>query len=198
METFIWFSVPGAVLLCAIVITHPALIQSEGNKVLGAVAVPTLGFGVHQFYRLVFEILGGFEGKWRTALNRIQSEFAPNSGIEDCKRRKAFLIWETTFYGDKFPSAFRDHNRGAWRYILSFQSTVFAAALALGWTVLWYCLGGRQQHLGATVALEVLVGLVFALKAEYTRKSIVRQEYAATFAWCRLFAKTCEMLQKMP
>ena len=119
MESLIWFSIPGAVLVFAIVSTNQAWFQSDGSKVLAAVAVPAVGFCVHQLYRLLFELNGGFESKSRIALTRIQSEFAPKGKFKSRKLPKAFLIWETTFYSNEFPSPFRDHDRGAWRYILS-------------------------------------------------------------------------------
>jgi hypothetical protein len=86
METLIWFSVPGAILGIAIIAASPTLVQSDGSKFLAAVAVPVFGFFVHQFYRVLFEVRGGFSCKTRTALDRIQNEIASNSGIVDCDR----------------------------------------------------------------------------------------------------------------
>ena len=94
-------------------------------------------------------------------------------------------------------SAFREHDRGAWHYILSFRGTVFAAVLGLLWTAFWYFAQGRQPRLLAVAAAEVAVGLAFAFKAKYSYKSLVRQEVAATFVWYELFVTTCEKLQKM-
>ena len=161
-------------------------------------AVPALGFFLHQFYRVLFEACGGFANKSRTALDHIQNEIALNGGITDCDRDKAFLIWEITFYDDGFLSPFRDHDRGAWHYILSFRSAVFAAALGLSWTIFRYSVGTKQLHLLAVAAVEFALGVVFALKSRTSYQSLVRQELAAVFRWRELFATTCERLQKLP
>lgn len=103
METLLWFSLPGAILAIAVIGTNPTLVQSEGGKFLAAIAVPAAGFGIHQFYRVLFEVSGGFERKSRIALDHIQSKIEPKSGSKESKRNKAFLIWEITFYSDEFP-----------------------------------------------------------------------------------------------
>ncbi len=198
MENLIWFSAPGAVLAIAIICTNPGLVKTDVSGFLAAVAVPVLGFGIHQFYRLLFEMTGGFARKSRPALKHIQNVIAPENGIENCDREKAFLIWETTFYSDEFPSSFRDHNRGAWHYILSFQSTALAAVLGASWIGVSYCIGSRPSHPAEFVLGEVAAGIVFALKGHYTYQSLMKQELASTFAWYSLFAKTSEALQEMP
>jgi hypothetical protein len=198
METLLWFSLPGAILAIAVIGMDPILVQSEGSKFLAAAVVPAVGFGVHQFYRILFEVSGGFKRKSRTALDHIQSKIAPNSGIKDCKREKAFLIWETTFYSDEFPSPFRDHDRGTWHYILSFQSAAFAAALSLCWLGFSYWIRAKQSHLATIAVIEVVIGLIFALKSKTSYVSLIRQELAVTFIWCDLFTKTSEKIRDMP
>jgi len=198
METLIWYSVPGAIASIAIIATNPELFATDGSKVLATLAVPILGFFLHQFYRVLFEARKGFGHKSRTALDHIQNEIASKCGIADCDRDKAFLIWEITFYDDQFPSSLREHIRGAWHYILSFRSAVFAAILGVSWITFQYCVGTKQLHLVKVSAVEVMFGIVFALKARYTHKSLMRQELAATFRWHELFAATCERLLTMP
>jgi hypothetical protein len=197
METLIWYSAPGAVLAIAILDIWPALIKTDGSSFLVAVALPVLGFGIHQFYRLLFEITRGFERQSRPALKRIRDEIASKNGIANCSPKKAFLIWETTFYGNGIPTPFREHDRNAWHFILSFESTALAAALGVCSLVLSCCFGARPSHLAWIVLAEALIGVIFALKAHFTYQSLMRQELVSTFVWYDAFAKTCEMLQTM-
>lgn len=168
MNDLIWFSVPGAILLVAISISVPAILPSDGTVLIGL--APIVGFIVHQSLRVIFESLGGWHFKAREVVSVISNTY------QLANRKDAFLVWELAFYSDNIPAPFRDHDRGAWHYILSFSSCCFAAFLGGILVALVPPQVSRMLHL-ETVAFFVLGGL-FLVKAFLTFRSLNGQEVA--------------------
>jgi hypothetical protein len=160
----IWFSVPGSLVVAALLFTGwwPDL-KSSGAAFLTAGAVPLIGFVIHQVFRIVFEVSFGFEWRGRKVISHIQQHWQ-NDRLDE---RKAFLIWESAFYSDQFPASFREHDRGAWHYILSFWSgsvaAVVAAAISIGYS--W-------NAILAFIAMAVVLGA----KGFLTWRSLCEQE----------------------
>lgn len=173
MNELIWFSIPGAVGLCAL---HLAFPNSDwNNKVLVIASAPVLGFTVHQLYRTIFEARRGWETDRRPVLALIRKEYK----IRTSNKQMPFLIWETTFYSNAIPDSFRQHNRNSWHYVMSFWSvafTSFVSGLALA------CVPAFWQTSGmAVVQLALFAGLfiLFWYKGRLTHSSLTEQECAA-------------------
>jgi len=176
MKQLIWFSVPGAFLVFAFVVTYPGSVGPHAVAALIA-GTPVIGFLLHQGFRVVFELCKGFESQHRSVLNQIADDF----GLQGKDRlRQAFEIWEITFYGKDFPPAFRDHDRGAWHYILSFWSGALAGPIGLILLAVLTCWYDSHVRLAIfTVAPLSVSVVILALKGYQTYRSLVAQELAA-------------------
>lgn len=190
MEDLIWFSMPGAVLAVAIVVMCPAIVDTEAKAIILAVLMPGIGFSVDQIFRLIFEWTGGYARKSRTVLLHIMNVLAPRENIALSELKKAFLVWEITFYEDEFPAAFRDHDRGSWHYILSFWSISLAAALAFVFAMFGLVFLSRNASLLLVALAELGAALVFYFKGKSTYNSLVRQEVAVVHNHEGLFLET--------
>jgi hypothetical protein len=93
--------------------------------------------------------------------------------------RTAFLIWEMTFYGKKFPDAFRQRNIRAWHYIMSFSAVRLACGI--GMVVLLIGLACDNEWKAQFSCLIVLLALLvtFHLKGKLTKGALMRLESAA-------------------
>lgn len=198
MEELIWFSVPGAVLAGAIVTVWPATADTEPKAVVWVVIAPIIGFIIHQFFRLLFESSGGFAHRSRTVLHLISTVLPRRVNLPALSLEKAFLVWEVTFYSEDFPSSFRDHDRGAWHYILSFWGIGMAAAIALV-----VCLSGSYFGTGQSTntqlmaLLDFCVAVIMYFKGRATFRSLMQQETAIFHVHEGLFLKTVQQLDGM-
>ena len=181
MEQLIWFSMPGAFVVIALAFVCPDVVGTTEKAALLIVLIPVIGFFVHQAFRLLFELSdgfkirpqsGGFKRRSRIALDYIINNLGPKEGIENMDRENAFLVWEITFYGEKFPKAFRDHNRVTWHYILSFWSTSFASFI--GFLIVLYGIfpAPIEVSLAAVLIIEVIAVATFYLKGKSTQNSL--------------------------
>jgi hypothetical protein len=195
MEELIWFSIPGALLATAIMTVWPETIDTEPKAIVWVILVPAIGFVVHQLYRLIFEASGGYARKSRSVLQHIIN-LTDHKDIKDNK--KAFLVWEIAFYSDKFPVAFRDHDRGAWHYILSFWSISFSAVISCLLCGVGFVL---VSSIGVRVLLvaigELIIAIIFYLKGRSTYKSLIQQEVAILYTNKDLFLSVLGNLREM-
>jgi hypothetical protein len=106
MNELIWFSVPGAIAICAIYLLCPRIGSAPAAVLIGV--VPMLGFILHQTYRTFFEAFGGWESPRRSVLASIQAAYR----IDQSQRYAAFLIWETTFYSNDIPGLIQRSQSG--------------------------------------------------------------------------------------
>jgi hypothetical protein len=194
MEELIWFSMPGAVFVAAVVALWPEAVDTDPKAILLVILVPLAGFVLHQLYRLLFEWTGGYARKSRSVIHYIKDKLAPQKGVELEELREAFMVWELTFYGDEFPAAFRSHDRRAWHYILSFWSIALSGIIASLLGALWCCFKSCSAlHLG--VALSGLaVAALFYLKGGSTYDSLVEQEEELAMSRADLFYPALEKL----
>jgi len=198
MEELIWFSMPGAVLALAIAVVWPESVNAEAKAIIWVIFVPMMGFSLHQLFRLVFEWTGGYARGSRAVLAHIKNVLAPreNTVLSDLKR--AFLVWEITFYSEKFPAAFRDHDRGSWHYILSFWSISLAAAIACVLAMFGFILLSRGPSLILVALGELGAALVFYFKGKSTYDSLIKQEVAIAHNLEDLFLETLRKIKDMP
>ena len=204
MDRLIWFSMPGAVLVPAIVACVPELSNfkiTEGEAVLLAITIPFVGFVLHQVYRMLFEATGSFARGSRPVIRPIQQEYSASAPNTKVSRKDAFLIWEITFYSEPFPNSFREHDRGAWHYVFSFWSVSFAALIAMASLVL--CGLPVELNSVTPIALHpqtlLLVGelamfIVFYIKGKQTFDSLMRQEVAAFWRHRHAFDQTADAI----
>lgn len=164
MNKLIWFSVPGSIIVTSLVFAGiwPE-VNSSGVALLTAGAVPVIGFIFHQLFRCMFEKWFGYDWNQR----RVISEFRNQWPDDNLSEKDAFPIWEATFYGPSFPEGFREHDRGAWHYIVSFWSGALAAIVAF-------------LILIATESLWAIafpsVGIILGIKGYQTWASLCDQE----------------------
>lgn len=188
MDQLIWFSIPGAVFLFAVASIFPTSFNTEPKIIILVASVPVVGFIIHQTFRLIFELTGGFARKSRKVLAYLSTRFSEHEGSR-IDNVKAFLIWETTFYSSKFPAAFRDHDRGSWHYILSFWS-ICASALIAGVFCVVFFFVTRQVNLLWVGIGEFAIALIFWLKGNTSYRSLNNQEVWVVRSNYELFAET--------
>ncbi len=186
MEELIWFSIPGAFAVLAVILGFPTL--SLNQQKAAVLCAPVLGFIIHQFMRCLFEVEGGFHSSHRTVIREIQKAY----GLPHTRqgRRDAFLIWETTFYSNAIPEPFRAHDRGAWHYILSFWSVALAAVLAAALLLVLVRIGTAIPHLFHWLILLGLAAALFTIKGIQTFCSLRAQEVAVFNAHRKSFNNT--------
>ena len=165
MKELIWFSMPGSFVVCALLVTGcwPD-IKSSGDAFLTAGAIPLIGFIIHQAFRIPFERWFGYKWRGRHVISHIQQHWKTDE-LDD---QKAFLIWESAFYSDEFPESFREHDRGAWHYILSFWSGSLASLIAVAISII--------GHLCIVSLIFSFVAIAFAVKGSQTWHSLCAQE----------------------
>lgn len=176
MNELIWFSIPGAICLIAFYLVFPRI--GPQNEVITVALAPVVGYVIHQTYRAIFESLRGWETPSRAVIELIRKEYK----LEGNGRRLPFLIWEATFYSDRIPDAFREHNRGSWHYIISFRSVSFAAAISAVGVFLIPLMNERRQPILLSLVF-ITLGLLFWWKAKLTNDSLSRQECAAFWTY---------------
>jgi hypothetical protein len=133
---------------------------SSIDPALGIGLAVVLGFIVHQTFRTVFELFGGFASRLRPVIREIRND-------ADCSPFDAFLVWELALYSDKVKDAFREHDRNAWHYIMSFWATAFSAVLGGG------IVGLSDAPVAAGYAWAFVgVAVVFLVKGFLTARSI--------------------------
>jgi hypothetical protein len=108
--------------------------------------------------------------------------------------RTAFLIWEVTFYGEKVPASFRDHDRGAWHYVMSFWSVAFVAVLATPFVSGVAACQTNNHSLWRWAGVLVLITGVFVLKGILTARSLCHQECCIFKKYGDAFEETAHML----
>lgn len=183
MSELIWFSIPGSLVVATLLyVGRWPDIDKVGNALLTAGAVPLIGFIIHQGFRCLFEQWVGFQWRGRRVISEIQQHWQ----ADNIDQRRAFLIWESTFYSDDFPESFREHDRGAWHYILSFWSGAFAAGLTVLVVSIWYsCV--------ASLVL-IVVGVVLGVKGYQTWDSLCDQELQMFRRYRHLFQESRDAL----
>ena len=188
MNELIWFSIPGALVVYAARLSIPEVHTAPDALIIAS--APVVGFLFHQLYRAIFESCGGWESNSRRVLFEIRAAYK----IPDDDQHAPFLIWETTFYSDRISNSFRDHNRGAWHYIMSFRSIVLSAAFAgllLAVTpAFWTTAFNPLLHMVSYVGIFGL----FCLKSHLTHDSLTRQEIACFHRYRPAFDETQKVL----
>jgi hypothetical protein len=208
LQELIWFSIPGFTIVAAIVAVWPSLtimqtspstdVISTPKVALLVVLVPVVGFIVHQIFRLIFEKWGGFARKSRKVLHHISKVLAPRENIAVPDLKRAFLVWETVFYSDKFPAPFREHDRRSWHFIISFWSISFSAVIAILICGVGYLYTSPNYLLlGVITVSELLIGLIFYFKGMSTYQSLIDQEIAVVFDNEEIFLTTIKKLKDM-
>lgn len=178
MKDLIWFSIPGAILILPIIFLFNGDLQSEDSFIgIILVSVPVCGFILHQAWRLIFEAFGGFSSKKRKVIHEIQNKDWKIK--KQLNRYDAFHVWELTFYSCGIDPSFRDHDRGAWHYIMSFLSCFVASIFGILLFIYDYlrdpCLKSFQW---IWVIIYILIAIIFFFKARLTRDSLEQQEIA--------------------
>jgi hypothetical protein len=207
LQELIWFSIPGFTIVAAIVAVWPAwaimqidsssAVVSAPKVALLIVLVPVVGFIVHQIFRLIFEKKGGFARKSRKVLHHISKVLAPRENIAVSDLKSAFLIWETVFYSDEFPAAFRDHDRRSWHFIISFWTISFSAFIAILICIVGYLFTSPDYLLLGITVLELLISPIFYLKGKSTYQSLIDQEIAVVYDNEEIFLTTLKKLKDM-
>jgi hypothetical protein len=168
LNDLIWFAVPGAILLAAFRVAAPGLLPL--SDLLTAAAVPILGFVLHQIYRTLFESLGGWHSHRRKVIAAIKSEFGHSDTI------RSYLVWELVFYSNAVDASFRDHDRGAWHYIMSFRSSALSAGVGASLVIL---AGPHESVSRFFVAAPFMAGAaLFGWKSHLTWRLLQEQEVA--------------------
>lgn len=178
MKELIWYSMPGALLMTAIAIVWPESIDTDGKRLVFAALIPLVGFAVHQAFRTAFEATGGYERKSRKVLGTIVATLAPTAGRVLSSRHQAFLVWETSFYSDDFPAPFREHDRDAWHFILSFWGMALAGFTGTLVFLGAYFFQATHHRLLVAALIEFAIAGMFTAKGWLTYRSLVAQEEA--------------------
>lgn len=213
MEQLIWFSIPGAVIAVTLAAIWPLNIDTGPKVAMWIVVTPVVGFIIHQLFRLIFEgavvfagkFPWGFDGKWRPVL-QYTCKHLISDPKEKLNNNEAFLIWELTFYSDAISNSFREHDRGAWHYILSFWSISLAAILSLILCLLAIWLpnlitlpgisGIGDTKLISVIAYgQIVLAVIFALKGWSTYQSLSKQEVAIMKLHKDKFLKTHDSIK---
>lgn len=197
MQELIWFSIPGFVMAATIIAIWPSTIDSEPKTVLWIVLLPVMGFIVHQLFRLIFEVTGGFARKSRKVLHHISKVLALRENIPIPNLQQAFLVWEAVFYSEEFPAAFRDHDRNAWHFILSFWSVSISAIIAFILCLIGYFFISPDNNFLGIACGEFSIALIFFLKGRSTYKSLIQQETAIVYNYEKIFLDTLKKLSDM-
>lgn len=195
MESLIWFSMPGAILTATIALLWPATIAETSRATLMALATPLIGFVLHQAFRVWFEASGRFARNSRRSIDDILT--IARSIDMQLTRDQAFLVWETTFYSSSFPASFRDHDRGAWHYILSFWGMGFAAGVSSIFLIFCFLSGMSSvsfSTLAIALVLMVTIGLLLYWKAKQTYRALLDEECAMIRLHRNLFIETLKSL----
>ena len=178
MESLVWYSIPGVIVVATIsliALSELKLMTSPFFAVSLAFLIPTCGFVVHQLMRVLFEGTGGFARKSRLAMNEICNWAKTEHNVDiDC--RKAFLVWESAFYGEGFPEAFREHNRGVWHYILSFWGVSLACLLSAMTTTVFFSINSDRLELFISSIFSLALYFMFRKKGFQTYHSLNKQE----------------------
>jgi hypothetical protein len=182
MNKLIWFSIPGAIIILPLILMVPNIGK---DWIIGLIGIPILGFIIHQLWRTIFELLGGFKSEKREIIKAIKNW---NKNI---KENEAFLVWEMTFYSEVVDKSFREHDRGAWHYIMSFYTCSIASGLSIlimiasniiNYLIYNNCFTNiKPLDLPCSCCLIVIffiLGFLFFAKAKLTSESIDRQELA--------------------
>jgi hypothetical protein len=189
MEQLVWYSIPGALFMFTLSLFYPELKEDS----LVAVAIggtPIIGFIIHQAWRTLFELFGGFHHKRRMIILEIMKQYGISTDS-----RLAFLIWEITFYSDKLPSSFRDHDRGVWHYVMSFWSVVLASALSIGAIYSLSAVTGTSIQNTISWSLFFLaIGATFLIKGILSACSIGRQEVGVFKKYREHFDETARQI----
>lgn len=178
MQELIWYSMPGALLMTAIALVWPESLDTDGKRLVFAALIPLVGSAIHQAFRAAFEATGGFERSSRKVPITIMKTLATSERRVLTSRHQAFLVWETSFYSAEFPAAFREHDRGAWHYILSFWGMALAGLAGTFLFLGAYLFQAAHRRFLVASLLEVAVAGTFALKGFLTYRSLVSQEEA--------------------
>jgi hypothetical protein len=162
---------------------------------------PLLGFVIHQIYRLYFEWRGGFAQESRRSLDILWQVIARPCGFQNPEHRytKSFLIWEVTFYSDGIPESFRNHDRGAWHYIISFKSSFYSSLLAtltLFIAITYRCYNNTLQDnlLFLVGAIMIVIAFILCFKGKQTHESLMDQEIAVIYRYAKEFSETARKL----
>src|SRR5271168_5411838 len=191
MSELIWFSIPGAIFMAVgAFIGFPAHLVpatlDDGYITLAVAVTLPIGFAIHQLFRTLFELVGGWSNRCRLVISHIKEQYKTET------RRKAFLVWEMALYSNKaeenapeIPEPFREHNRDMWHYIISFWSCTFSAIISpfFWWFTGLVFQGSHPHNLKWTWVLFFMgiIGTVFVFggKGWLTHNALNEQELAA-------------------
>lgn len=201
MNQLIWFSIPGSILIGAMLIIFSPCFSTSGDflykelsSIILVLAVPITGFVAHQLFRLVFELSGGFSRKSRTVLKYIANDLAATVDIPKLSIHNAFLVWEITFYSDAFPSSFRNHNRNTWHYILSFWgmslSLLMAYMMVINRGSISVCNESLYLDYNWLLSGLLIAAVLFYWKGSLSHISLKMQELAIAHKYRKLFTDT--------
>ena len=149
MEQLIWCTIPGALLVTALVIPGFWLTRdTSGWTAITICTAPVVGLVMRETFRCLFNTWFRFRlPRWRVLGSIMRTQGDCSMGAKD-----AFVIWECGLCSDTFPAAFRDHLTRSMDRMFAYGSVSFAALCGLP-----YLLFGE-----ATTAAVVYVGVALA------------------------------------
>jgi hypothetical protein len=185
MNELIWFSIPGAIFL--ILLSVLGCLSCVPDSLIIGLA-PVIGFFIHQIYRCFFELCGGWSRPSRSIIKRLKTDYSVDNP------KKAFLIWEMTFYSNDIPEPFRSHDRGAWHYVMSFRSCSLVSSVSAAITFFLIISCCKTEFCLPFLGF-LFAAIVFWMKAHLTFLSIEKQEIAIIELYKCKFDKTASKIQ---
>lgn len=139
MDKWIFFSIPGFVIILAIIGVNPESIHNLNEvKILAfTFSTPFIGFIIHQTYRLFFSINNGYENESREVLVFMKNSFK-FSDKRKITLKDAFMAWETEIYDNKDFMGFLAHDAKFWHYLHSFRSIILASLLGMAIMIVFH------------------------------------------------------------
>ncbi len=188
--------------MVAIAILYPGIITNSHGAPVCIASVPVMGFIIHQAFRLCFEVTGGFARRTRKVVGYIAKECKMETNKNISKLEHAFMVWESSFYSDNFPSSFREHDRGTWHYVLSFWSIAFAACLALfvviAHLIVYPCYYRGNGTIIISIIFEVFICICFYAKGNKTYNSLIKQEVAMALLKIDVLTEVSKKIESWP
>ena len=182
--------------MLSLAITLPEIFISKPERVALTIAfIPIIGFVIHQLYRL--SRTENILVRNRKALKYLRN-LAEKEGIKFTSKKEdyieLFYIWQTTFFGDKFPKEFLYHDKRTWHYIHSFWSICFASILGI---IIIIGLKG-YNNVSSIIFLIFfkIIFIIFLLKGIYSYSDINKKEEYFTRQYKGLFIETIEEQKK--
>ena len=122
LDELLFYTFPGGILLGGILIAFPVLRES-GHTALLIASVPVLGFVLHSFERVVFDVGGGYFRTYREVIKELHEYFS-----RDLKPDELLKQWDMYRYSDDFPAKLAQHTKRTWHFAHGLCSCTYAAS----------------------------------------------------------------------